>query len=228
MLSLLPILMLSAARPQEHQPGQIKLEPTVFKSAGGESVEAQGGVLYVPENRRRPGSRLIELSFIRLKSRSSNPGVPTLYLVGGPGGQAISQVRMLFSQYSQLLDAGELILLDQRGTGTSIPNLECATKLDYPLDKPLEQAELLKLTQQACADCAKAWRDKGVDLEGYNTVENAADVEALRSPHYATGRFHATRPVVACSKARGSRLGHVILDGLFIGELGRPPGPHCR
>jgi len=221
-LLILPLLSLSIsslAQPQEHKPGDVKLEPAVFKAANGESVEAESGVLYVPENRRRPGSRLIELSFLRLKSRSGNPGAPTLYLVGGPGGQAISQVRMLFPQYSPLLDAGDLILLDQRGTGTSNPSLVCGEKLDYPPDKPLKGAELLKFTKQACLACAKAWRDKAVDLEGYNTAENAADVEALRQSLRIDklnlfGTSYGTHLALAVVRRHGAHLNRVILAGV--------------
>ncbi|MEW5902027.1 MAG: alpha/beta hydrolase [Acidobacteriota bacterium] len=173
----------------------------------------------MPENRRRPGSRLIELSFVRLKSRSNNPGAPTLYLVGGPGGQAIAQVKALFPQYSNLLEAGDLILLDQRGTGTSSPNLNCAEKLNYPLDKPLEREELLRLTKEASLACARAWREKGVDLEGYNTLENADDVEALCQALKIEklnlfGTSYGTHLALAVIRRHGKHLNRVILAGV--------------
>jgi len=218
-ISLLSLSISSRDQPQEHKPGDVRLKPTVFNTANGESIEAESGVLYVPENRRRPGSRLIELSFMRLKSRSANPGAPTLYLVGGPGGQAISQVRMLFPQYSRLLDAGDLILLDQRGTGTSKPNLVCSEMLDYPPDKPLEPDELLRLTKEECSACAKAWREKAFDLEGYNTLENAADVEALRQSLKIDklnlfGTSYGTHLALAVVRHHGAHLNRVILAGV--------------
>lgn len=218
-LVLISMLVSSPGQLQERRPGKVRLEPTVFKAANGESVEAESGVLYVPENRRCPGSRLIELSFMRLKSRSKNPGSPTLYLVGGPGGQAISQVRMLFPQYSRLLEAGDLILLDQRGTGTSNPKLDCGEKLNYPLDQPLQRDELLRLTKEASAACAQSWRDKGVDLAGYNTIENADDVEALRQSLKIDrlnlfGTSYGTHLALAVIRRHGAHLNRVILAGV--------------
>jgi pimeloyl-ACP methyl ester carboxylesterase len=197
----------------------MRLEPAVFRTANGESVEAESGSLIVPENRRRPGSRLIELSFMRLKSRAGKPGIPTLYLVGGPGGQAIAQVRMLFPLYSRLLDAGDLILLDQRGAGTSKPNLDCGERLNYPLDRPLDRLDLLRLTKEAASACAQAWREKGVDLGGYNTIENADDVEALRQALNIDklnvfGTSYGTHLALAVVRRHGSHLNRVILAGV--------------
>jgi pimeloyl-ACP methyl ester carboxylesterase len=213
------VLVFGSGQLPERKPGDLRLTPAVFKAANGESIDAASGVLLVPENRRRPGSRLIELSFVSLKSRSPNPGPPTLYLVGGPGGQAIAQVRALFPLYSWLLDSGDLILLDQRGTGVSNPNLECGEKINYPLDRPLERTELLRLTKEACSACAQSWRDTGVDLEGYNTIENAADVEALRQALkidrlnlFATS--YGTHLALAVIRRHGAHLNRVILAGV--------------
>jgi pimeloyl-ACP methyl ester carboxylesterase len=218
---LISIIVLSSSptQPQERKPGDLRIEPSVFKAANGETVEAESGVLVVLENRSRPGSRLIELAFMRLKSRNSKPGVPILYLVGGPGGQAIAQVRMFFPQYSNLLEAGDLILLDQRGTGTSNPNLNCIEKLNYPLDKPLEREELLRMIKEASLACARAWREKGVDLEAYNTLENAADVEALREALKIDrlnlfGTSYGTHLALAVIRRYGAHLNRVILAGI--------------
>jgi pimeloyl-ACP methyl ester carboxylesterase len=126
---------------------------------------------------------------------------------------------MLFPLYSRLLDAGDLILLDQRGTGTSNPNLDCGEKLNYPLDRPLERAELLRLTKEASLACAQAWRDKGVDLGGYNTIENAADVEALRQSLRIDklnlfGTSYGTHLALAVVRHHGAHLNRVILAGV--------------
>jgi pimeloyl-ACP methyl ester carboxylesterase len=77
-------------------------------------------------------------------------------------------------------EAGDVIALDQRGVGLSRPNLECPASLDYPLDRPANREEMLRLYRERSRACAGHWRDQGVDLSAYNTNENADDVDALR------------------------------------------------
>ena len=79
---LTPFVSLS----QDRKAGDLKVEPYVFE-AGGEKVDAELGRLVVPENRTNPGSRLIEVAFVRFKSTSQNPGPPIIYLwIGHWGG----------------------------------------------------------------------------------------------------------------------------------------------
>ena len=42
--------------------------------------------LTVPEDRRKPDGRKIELAYALLKSTAAKPGSPIVYLDGGPGG----------------------------------------------------------------------------------------------------------------------------------------------
>lgn len=209
----------SMAEAQPPKAGEVKHEPYVFKAANGETVDAGMGRLFVPENRRDPKSRVIELAFVRLKSRSKNPGPPIIYLVGGPGGQAISQVRTLFPLYSHLLEAGDLILLDQRGTGMSKPNLQCRERLNYPLDQPLERDHLLRLMKEQSRACAQYWREQGVDLSGYNTNESADDVNALRQALGIDklnlfGTSYGTHLSLAVIRRHGEHLNRAIIAGI--------------
>jgi pimeloyl-ACP methyl ester carboxylesterase len=75
---------------------------------------------------------------------------------------------------------GDVIALDQRGVGLSKPNLRCREPLGYPLDRPGDREEMLRLFGERSRACVQFWQDQGVDLGAYNTEENADDVEALR------------------------------------------------
>ena len=204
----------------QNQSGDLKFEPYVFESQSGQKVDAELGHLFVPENRRKPRSRVIELAVVRFKSTAKNPGNPVLYLVGGPGGSAISQARGIgFPLYMALREAGDFILLDQRGTGMSKPNLTCREKLNYPLDKPLERALLLRLYLEQSRSCAQYWRSQGVDLAGYNTNENADDVEALRKalgvPKLSLfGTSYGTHLSLATIRRHGENLDRVVIAGI--------------
>lgn len=224
-LRLLMLLFVFCMAPKlssadQHKSGDVTLEPYIFEAQNGQKVEAELGHLFVPENRTNPQSKLIELAFVRFKSTGKNPGTPILYLVGGPGGSAISQGRGVgFQLYMALREAGDFILLDQRGTGMSKPNLTCREKLNYPLDKPLERAELLRSYQEQSRACAQYWRSQGVDLAGYNTNENADDVEALRKalgiPKLSLfGTSYGTHLALATIRRHGENLSRVIIAGI--------------
>src|SRR5262245_11161633 len=83
-LALLFLLCASAMLAQAQPPkaGDVKLEPYVFEAANKQKVDAELGHFFVPENRRNPSSRLIELVFVRFKSTASKPGPPVVYLAG--------------------------------------------------------------------------------------------------------------------------------------------------
>ena len=108
-------------------------------------MAAELGRLVVRENRSNPTSNLIELAFVRLKSTAEKPGYSTVYLDGGPGSSAINIARIpdYMRAFMKLREAGDVILLDQRGVGRSKPNLsrlssESLQVTDQPTKKPVD------------------------------------------------------------------------------------------
>jgi len=173
---------------QQGQPGQLTLMPYVVKTDlfGAETERyryaAELGRLLVPENRRNPASALIELAFIRIKSTAERPGPPLVVLAGGPGvpGSEWARFGAFMPWFEELRAAGDIILLDQRGTGLSNPRLDCLERLDLPLDQPGDRETFLRNMNERCQQAADFWRRQGVDLAGYTTEESADDVDALR------------------------------------------------
>jgi pimeloyl-ACP methyl ester carboxylesterase len=220
MILFVVLAALGEAAVAQDMKGTVRIEPHTFKAFNGQTVDAELGKLLVPENRSNPSSRLIELTFIRLKSSSSKPGTPILYLVGGPGGSAINQAKGIgFQLYNALREAGDFIILEQRGTANSKPHLECKEPLNYPLDRQLEAGELLRLTKEQCRKCAEHWRAQGADLTGYNTNENADDVEALRralgmEKLNLFGTSYGTHLALAVIRRHGHNLNRVIIAGV--------------
>lgn len=128
----------------QRRAGDLKVEPYVFENSKKEKIEAELGRLLVPENRSAPKSHLIELVFVRFKSTAKSPGPPIIYLAGGPGNSGIDQARgSRFPLFMAMREFGDVIALDQRGTGLSTPNLACREPLDFPLDAktPVSNAE---------------------------------------------------------------------------------------
>ena len=103
----------------------LSFETRALKRSDGSTFEAQLGRLSVPENRLRADTRSIEIGFLRLPARAGISGPPLVYLTGGPGQSIVGSLRRpgAVDAWLPFLDLGDVILLDQRGTGVSRPNL---------------------------------------------------------------------------------------------------------
>lgn len=180
LLCLFSLTPLNESRASQ-QKADVRIEPYIFETGDKKKIEAELGRLVVQENRSRPSGRLIELAFVRFKSTSKTPGSPILYLEGGPGGSAISAARgPAFPLLMSLREIGDVILLDQRGTGLSQPQMICSKSWDFPLDREGDPKEWIEIAKLRLRQCADEMRSRSIDLSGYNTSESADDIEALR------------------------------------------------
>lgn len=148
--------------------------------------EIECGLIQVPENREVAGSRSIELHFVRIVAKGrdadGNPvekrADPVVYLTGGPGAPATYYVQR-FKDH-RLVERRDLYILEQRGIGSSSPFCRfygARNRADKVREDFAEQQRVELEQARACADQARA---QGIDLRGYNTIENARDVRALR------------------------------------------------
>lgn len=104
-------------------------------------------------------------------------------LAGGPGDSGIRVVTQMFAAGEGIRSVlkGDVIGIDQRGSGESKPSLAVAGRYGFSLTEPGDPATYLRLIKQSCALAAKRFSDEGVDLSGFTTLENADDVDALRA-----------------------------------------------
>lgn len=155
-----------------------------FSVPGGREVEC--GYLTVPENRDDVANgRTIRLHVAIFASDSENPAPdPIIYLEGGPGGDALETVPLVFEmRFAPFLADHTFIMFDQRGTGYSEPSLACpeVTELTFETlddDLTIEEGQALQL--EALTECHDRLVAEGVDLTAYNSAENAADLADLR------------------------------------------------
>ena len=181
MLALLLSLPIVKTAPAQQKPGDLKLEAYAIETPDKQKIPAELGKLLAPENRRNAQSRLIELSFVRLKSTAQTPGTPIIYLEGGPGNSGIAAAKgPALPLFLALREEGDVILLDQRGTGMSKPNPVCLRTWDWPLDQPGNPPEMLRIAMERVKACVEDLQKQGFDLSGYNAEESADDIEALR------------------------------------------------
>src|SRR5262245_25880636 len=201
----------------------ISLKPHTFQAANGRSVAAELGSLAVPMNRSAPSRGTVELAFVRLPATASNPGPPIIFLNGGPGLSGIRAGRgRLFDLFDALRAAGDVILLDQRGSGDSTPLLQCGDTLHIPFIKRMEtllrREDAVRRTIQLAQRCAEQLTCDGVDVSSFNTQESADDVaalaHALRAPRIALlGWSYGTHLAFAVLRRHGELVARAVLAG---------------
>ncbi len=160
------------------------------------------GYLSVLENRSNPNSRVIQLPVYIFKSRNPKPQPdPIIYTVGGPGSTTMPSAQ--YMKYYQYLDDRDFILIEQRGNYYAKPHLDCPEWAQAIYDSNLppsdgdnsrvegqkaqvgdEKSQVdAEMAENQFALAAKACRQRltaqGIDLNGYNTNEIAADIADL-------------------------------------------------
>ena len=203
----------------QRKEGEIWFEPLKME-IGGQTVESELGHLIVRENRKNPKSNLIELAFVRLKSIAEKPGYPVVYLDGGPGSSAINLARSpeYMKAFQNLREAGDVILLDQRGVGRSKPNLSRISLESLPTDVFADRNIALRTFKERAKAAADYFRSQGVDILAYNSIESARDVDDLRKALGAekinlVGFSYGTHLGLACIRYHGQNLNRVVLIG---------------
>lgn len=143
------------------------------------SAEIQYGELIVPENRSRADSREITISYARIGKTEGGKKPPIIFLQGGPGGSSLAMVQ--FFANSPLRRNHDIILFDARGTGRSGTFCKDAgTQFMNVMAQDLSIDGEYEGTLKICNECKEELEDSKVDVAGYNSMENAADLEALR------------------------------------------------
>lgn len=122
------------------------------------------GYVSVPETRGAPDSEEVSLAVAVLRSAGPAQPDPIIYLSGGPGSSALLEIAD-WAQ-SPLRANRDIILFDQRGTGYSMPTLDCR---EYALN----EADPDRV-------CYERLRRSGINLAAYNSAASAADIADLR------------------------------------------------
>jgi pimeloyl-ACP methyl ester carboxylesterase len=214
----LPALAFGQAPAPTQAPDPAQAGPFRFKGWQGHDTDAERGFFEVPEDRRDPRSRKIRLSYVRFASTAARPGPPIIYLAGGPGGTATRAAGgPRFPIFMALREVADVIAFDQRGTGLSnhIPARPTSTR-------PPPAFTEAELTSYFRAEFQSAWLDwtkAGVAMTGYNTEQNADDIDDLRRHLGAEkvdlwGISYGTHLALSMLKRHGDRINRVALASL--------------
>jgi pimeloyl-ACP methyl ester carboxylesterase len=161
------------------------VETTQLTATDGTIFDVTHPFVRVPEQRTADAvnGRTIELAVVRIR-RAGNAASSTghVVLAGGPGDSGVNQVLGLARNggavFADLMKS-DVIGIDQRGTGRSVPNLASSALYQLPLDEPGSMETWLPIVERVSKEEATRLRATGVALEAYNSRESADDVAAV-------------------------------------------------
>lgn len=191
--------------------------PCAVQVAGDERIDC--GVLVVPENRSKPGSRTIRLAVTIFRARSAAPlPDPIVFIPGGPGVSGIEG--RTTAKRNALAEERDNILLEMRGNKHAQPSLACP---EFNTLRAAGGASEAKLVQAATACRAALTRD-GTDLDGYNSAEAADDFDDLRralgvKSWNLIGLSYGTKLVLTIAQRHPEGVRSVVLDSVLPPEV---------
>jgi pimeloyl-ACP methyl ester carboxylesterase len=179
------------------------------------SVPARCGSLRVPEDREHPADGSIELKVAvvpALNRRST--AAPMFLLAGGPGQSAVQVYVALNGAFARINRNHAIVLLDQRGTGSSSPQ-----SCEYP-EEWRQPADPMPALRKATTDCLARL---GPRVRFYTTSIAVRDLEDMRSalgfPQIDLyGASYGTRVAEHYMRRHPARVHAVILDGVTYPE----------
>jgi pimeloyl-ACP methyl ester carboxylesterase len=136
----------------------------------------QCGLVTVPERHEEPDGPSIQIAVAVIKAKNLLPASDPLVMVeGGPGGSALSTLARVFAlpHLSFLRRQRDLVIIEQRGTYHSQPVLDCPNAPSPGFgERPGSDVDLTVIHRE----CRETLLDAGVDLDAYNSLQNAADI----------------------------------------------------
>jgi pimeloyl-ACP methyl ester carboxylesterase len=189
----------------------------------GTAFEVTSGLVRVAEARdasRVGAGRTVDVAVVRIRrAGTSGSASPHVILAGGPGDSGVDQALGLVRRGGALfanLVKGDVIGIDQRGTGRSLPNLSSPARYAFPLDEPGSLESWLPIVERVNAAEAERLRGVGIDLAAYNTRESADDVaevcQALGYTHATLwGRSYGTHLALATAARHATLVDRLVL-----------------
>lgn len=173
-------------------------------------VEYDCGYVVVPEFHGREGGRQLKVPFMRFQAGQDTELAPVVVHPGGPGGSQLSEnVFLLRGMFDEVNAERDVIFMDPRGTKHADTFLDCPARYSIPwqvYEQGLDDEAALALGAEVLQRCVEDFEAQGVDLDAYNSLELAADVDALRE---ALGYER----IIFYGASYGAQLGqHVMRD----------------
>lgn len=186
-------------------------------AASGRHRDIDKGMLLVPSNRTRSDSAALALPFVRLRSKRDYGLPPLVMLAGGPGAAAIGAFEgSFFDHADRLSEVCDVVTFDQRGCQRALPDLANPWTPPYDLTIPLDRTGFLAAHRENAKRLAAHYAEVGVNLNDFNTVQSAHDVDDLRQALGAEtinlhGASYGSHLGLTTLREHGDRVSQAIL-----------------
>jgi len=181
------------------------------------------GYVTLPQDYDHPENGTVQIYYAQIKSQSDNPKPdPLVYLVGGPGSSGSQLLQSSFRAYLRpFAQDRDVIVIDQRGTGLSNPNLYCREAM-YRLDDILQSTwdTHAEVVLDVLTDCHERLYGRNIQLNTFHSQNNARDImNVLLSLGYEewnlVGVSYGSRLALTMMRDHPERLRSVILDSVY-------------
>jgi pimeloyl-ACP methyl ester carboxylesterase len=135
-------------------------------------LAARCGVMTVAENRNVAHGRTIDVHFVVLPARKKPVREPIFFIAGGPGQAIIALIEPGAKQFARPYLDRDIVLEDQRGTGTSHPLACNIAPTEAVVDRWLFAPDVVRACRTRLA--------READLNAYGTDVAADDVNLTR------------------------------------------------
>lgn len=218
---LLFALCPQAQNQREHK--RVDCQPDMVAEVLNHGYGVRCGYVTLPQDYDEPAAGALQIHYSFIESRSRNPQPdPLVYLVGGPGSSGSALLPISFRNYLHVF-AGErdIIVIDQRGTGLSMPSLECEEaerrQNEILQSRHHEHAELLL---DILSDCQARLAQQGLRFASFHSGNSARDIyEVLRTLGYAewnlVGVSYGSRLALTMMRDFPGSLRSVMLDSVY-------------
>ncbi len=184
------------------------------------------GTVRVPRDHAHPDRGTFALAVVVIASEQPSAPDPVVYISGGPGGPLT--VYAGHQSRTPYAPGRDLILIDQRGTGRSEPDICRALNprllrdtLAVATDQGPEAARHRREGDQACRDSATR---RGIDLTNFGTQVTTEDFEWVRralgiGQWNVYGESYGTTVAMTLAARHPDTIRSLILDSVY------PPDP---
>lgn len=199
----------------------LQFSPYEFETEHHGSIDAQVAYFDVPTRHDdRNGSRM-RLRVVRLPALAgASQRPPIVYLAGGPGGSGVGTARgRRWPVFDEVRRHADVLLLDQRGTGLSGRVDECPYRHEFKPGQSADPQGYLSQLNAVASRCVELWRSRGIDLDAYNTIDSAHDIESLRialgvDQISLWGMSYGTHLAMATLRLHGEHVDRAVLMGV--------------
>ena len=194
------------------------------------AAQSDCGYVTVPEQHAQPQGRTIQLAVVRIGSTSKMPAADPLFVEqGGPGDSTIGVIVdwavPTLPELQAVLKSRDLVFVEERGTRYSKPFLSCP---EYDAKSiAVAKGEMAYTDPSWFKTCHDRFKSQGINLNAFNTRENAADVYFVAETlGYRTFNYYGVsygtllgQYVIAQADKHKAKLRSVILDGVVRPDI---------